>query len=487
MRRSFYSCLVILSLVFIGCKAVTQTPVNNSGGNTYYVSTTGSDTSGDGSLSNPWATPGYGSRQLHAGDTLIILGGTYVVTRYDDDIIKPSNSGTSGAVITIRGETGNRPKLIARNTADSGSESGLGMMVDLSGRSYITIENIEFTHDSTVTGSQVYVRDCITIADQPASNITLKDLYIHHIDQFGINIQDVNTLTVTNCIIEYTGFGSMGGPDAGTGGGWKNVVIDGCDLSYNGYYYQGQNSSADVYDRPDGIGLEESDGPIEIKNSLVEHNRGDGIDLKNKNAYVHENIVANNSCDGIKLWGSARVHNCLIYGTGDGTGGASPWANIVIGTSETNASFEIINCTIHDNPTREAYSMYAQYDERKAIKLVMRNNIISNSQGLIWIAPEVTDYTIENNLFYRYNSEEQIYAGGSNRTTSQLNSLTNCRNNISSDPQFTSPAWGSTGDYHLSSGSPAINAGTSTGAPSIDLAGSTRPASTQVDIGAYEQ
>lgn len=359
-------------------------------------------------------------------------------------------------------------------------------MVNLSGKSYINIENIEFTHDSTVTGTQTYVRDCILINGQPADNIKFIDLYIHHIDQFGINIQDVNYMTVKNCTIEYCGFGAMGGPDAGAGGGWKNVVIDSCGLSYNGHYYQGTNSSAQIYDRPDGIGLEESKGPVEIKNCTVEHNRGDGIDLKVESSYVHENIVANNSCDGIKLWGSSRVHNCLIYGTGDGTGGASPWANIVVGTEDTSDIIEIINCTIHDNPSREAYSVYMQYDERKNITIIMKNNIVFNSQGLIWIAPEVTNYTIENNLFYRYNSSDQIYLRGTNHTINSLNLLTNCKNNISNDPKFLSPAWGSSGNYHLQTDSPAINAGTSAGAPSIDLANISRPKGTLTDIGAYE-
>jgi hypothetical protein len=42
------------------------------------------------------------------------------------------------------------------------------------------------------------------------------------------------------------------------------------------------------------------------------------------------------------------------------------------------------------------------------------------------------------------------------------------------------------GDYHLADGSPAIDSGTSAGAPSVDLDGNGRPAGTAFDIGAYE-
>ena len=41
-------------------------------------------------------------------------------------------------------------------------------------------------------------------------------------------------------------------------------------------------------------------------------------------------------------------------------------------------------------------------------------------------------------------------------------------------------------DYHLLSTSPAIDAGTSTDAPSTDLGGNPRPSGKGYDIGAYE-
>jgi len=42
------------------------------------------------------------------------------------------------------------------------------------------------------------------------------------------------------------------------------------------------------------------------------------------------------------------------------------------------------------------------------------------------------------------------------------------------------------GDYHLQAGSPAIDAGTSEGAPATDIEGHGRPCGKGVDIGAYE-
>lgn len=460
--------------------------IRSNSGSTYYISTTGSDSTGDGSQAKPWATPGHGSRQLSAGDTLIILGGTYTLTRYDQDIITPQNSGTASAPIIIRGEIGNRPVLAAKNTSASGSGLGLLAMIDLNGKSYITIENLELTHDPTVTGSAVYVRDAITGLSGAVSHITLKDLYIHHIDSSGLNIWDVNTLLLKDCTIKYCGYSAIASPDKGLGGGVRNITIDGCNLSYNGHYYQGASTSP--WDRPDGIGLEEGPGPIEVKNSLVEHNKGDGIDLKLSNCHVHHNIVANNFADGIKLWsGVTTVENNVVYGVGDGSATpATPWVCLVI-DGATGETYVIQNNTFRCNPERGHYMSTIQYSGRSNINLTMRNNIFSNSASTVWLAPEITSYTIQNNLWDRASSSYEIEIGGAARTVEQLNVLLNCRGNTQEAPSFVSPAWGTTGNYRLNAGSAGIDQGTLSGAPSDDLDGVSRPVGSAVDIGAYER
>ncbi len=57
---------------------------------------------------------------------------------------------------------------------------------------------------------------------------------------------------------------------------------------------------------------------------------------------------------------------------------------------------------------------------------------------------------------------------------------------LTADPQFVNYQANGTGDYHLKSTSPAINAGTSTSAPAQDFSGGTRPVGGAWDIGAYE-
>ncbi|MFA5174935.1 MAG: choice-of-anchor Q domain-containing protein [Patescibacteria group bacterium] len=439
--------------------------------NIFFVSPNG-DNSNSGTRQKPWATPGFASRQLKAGDTLIILSGRYELSAYDDDIIIPP-SGASGAWITIKGEDlNNMPVLAGKNN--------LLTAIDLSNKNYIDIENLEITSDNGAL-----FRDGVEAVNGPANHIVLKNLYIHHLDEFGVNIGDVNDLKITDSKFFYCGFGGVGGP-AGQSGGWRNVTIKNTQFSYSGHYYQGGNGLNRPYDRPDGFGIEISDGPITLENVKSEHNYGDGLDSKAAHTTISKAIVANNSCDGVKLWGhDSKVENTLIYGTGDGVGGDSPWAGIVIDQIEyPNANFEITNVTLHDNPSRVGYSIYAQYPPSNAkINLKIKNSIFANSQGVAYFGDTV-NLTAENNIFYRPGEDAQVYSNGRDYTSGDLNELG--EGNFFQDPKFIRSAWGSLGDYNLKSDSPAIDKGESVGSPSVDLDGKARPRGAGTDIGAYE-
>jgi putative hemolysin/PKD repeat protein len=441
----------------------------------YYVAPDGDDAN-PGSYEAPWARPGYASRQLKPGDTLVILGGRYVLSQYDDDIITPP-AGTADAWITIKGEEDSRPILAGRDN--------LLTAITLAGVSFVRLENLEITHDDQASGDAIYFRDGVEILwEEPASHIVLKDLYIHHIDEFGLNVRDVDDLKVIDCRIEYCGFGAMGGPEADAGG-WRNVLIQGCDLSYSGHYYQGGDGSNRPYDRPDGFGVEPSGGPVEIVDTVAQHNYGDGLDSKVANTSIRRCIVANNSCDGIKLWGdNSKVENTLIYGRGDGDDQVTPWAAIVIDAAIPNCSFEIVNLTV-DDTLGHNYIMYVCYDHPDVpINLLIRNTIFRavGPSSSIFISGG-TSLAADHNLFYLPNCDSVLTHGGTTYTSANIGNLG--EGNIYGDPLFVAPAWGTAGNYHLGQGSPATDAATTEGAPLDDLEGHTRD--TNPNIGAYEQ
>jgi len=452
-----------------GLSPLTPPP---SSGQTYYVSPHGNNAN-PGTQQQPWATPGYASRQLNPGDTLVILGGRYTLSLYNDDILKPP-SGTAEAWIIIKGEEGSRPILAGRDN--------LMTAVDLSGVSYLWLENIEITHDDTAGGEAAWFRDGIEIVGAPASHIIVKDMYIHHLDEFGMNFQDVDDLQIVNCRVEYAGFGALGGP-AGEHGGWRDVHVLGSVLAYGGHYYQGGDGRNRPYDRPDGFGIEASQGPIEIVDTVAAHNYGDGLDSKVANTTIRRSIVANNSCDGVKLWGeNSRVENTLIYGRGDGSSERTSWAAIVIHTEMADARFEIVNVTV-DDMLGGNYLMHVQYDYPQIpVHLSIYNSIFrsAGSNSPIYIG-DASRLEVSHSLFYLPDSDFLLTQGETTYTADTILGLG--ESILYADPLFVNPARGSEGDYHLQPGSPALGAGTPDGAPLDDLTGA--PRRIPYDLGAY--
>ncbi|MBN2135373.1 MAG: carboxypeptidase regulatory-like domain-containing protein [Acidobacteria bacterium] len=433
-------------------------------GYTLYVAPWGDD-SWPGTITHPLENPGFAALLLEPGDTLYILMGDYFIS---DDTLEPirPKSGTPEKWITIKGEP-MTTLYCWRN---------MQFVIDLSNSSYIRIQDLEITSENNEPP-----RDGIVGIGKDLNYVIIDNVKISSVNEFGINIGDINHMEITNCDISYCGFGSVGGP-AGEHGGWRNVFISDCIFSNGGHFYVGGENP---YDRPDGFGIEESDGPIEICFTKAEHNKGDGLDSKARNTYIHHCIVANNSCDGVKLWGGgSKIENTLIYGTGDGVAGDSPWAGIVIGTDEEGADFEVVNVTLHDNNTRYAYPIYVQYDDDAQISLLLRNTIIAGGYGHSFFGDSVT-LTADHNIFYSPYREDQVYANGRIYTLDELELLG--VGNICKNPLFIHPAWGMDGNFKLQATSPAIDSGTSQGAPTDDLECTPRPQGTEYDKGAYEQ
>ncbi len=470
MKRTavFSTFILFIIIIFSGCK----NPPIPSVLNVYFVSVSGDD-SNSGSLQSPWRNPGYASRRLKPGDTLIILGGIYLLSEYDEDILIPP-SGEKDNWITIRGENGNRPVLAGSNNLFSA--------IILSDVRYIRIENIEIT---SFEGG--FFRDAINATSEKIENIEIRDMYVHHIDEFGLNIKDVFGIVIDGCTFSHCGFGAIGGP-AGEEGGWENAVISNCNLTASGHYYHGiEDNPENPYDRADGIGIEGSLGPLEINNCVSSHNRGDGIDTKNENVYIHECVVSNNYGDGIKLWGDgSRVENTLVTGTGDGDT-SSPWCPVVIDNiGKSGSKFTLSNLTIHDNPLRTSYSIYVQYSSTVPVDVSMTNCIFSDCYGMAFFGDSVS-LTANNNCFNRPGEDEQVHANSIDYTAAQINSGLLGNGNISADPDFINPSWGGEiYDYHLDGDSPCIDSGTATNAPGSDIEGTFRPKGSGYDMGVYE-
>ncbi len=437
---------------------------------TFYVAPGGNDGAA-GTADAPWANPGLASKRIAGGDTLVILSGDYVLREYWDDMVTPP-SGSPGRPTVVRGEGVTRPRLLG---ADS-----LYSCIAIENGSHIEVRNLELTSliDSPYTGG---VREGID-AGPHVRDLCFEDIEIHHVEEMGFNLGgDARNVTIRRCAIHHNGYTALGGPPA-EGEGWVNVLVDSCTLSYSGHYFEGQEQPS-PFDRPDGLGFEPSEGPVEVRYTKAEHNRGDGLDSKARRTFIHHCVVANNWGDGVKLWGaSSRVENTLIYGTGDGDPTPSPWCLLVIETEDAGGTFEVTNVTMWDSPDRSPhYVATVQYDNTAVpIMLALRNVIVSGRRQ--FYASPIVQVVAEGNLF-DIDDEEVMFAHGVTYTSETIGSLG--FGNLCMDPQFVGPAWGTEGDFHLVETSPAVDSGLDTGLAD-DLDGFPRPYNGAYDRGCYE-
>jgi parallel beta-helix repeat protein len=121
------------------------------------------------------------------------------------------------------------------------------------------------------------------------------------------------------------------------------------------------------------------------------------------------------------------------------------------------------------------------------------NNVVWGNNGGIRADYASVDAQILNNTTFG-NADFGIRVGDGSRTIVRNNiayqnglslggSSTTASNNLTVDPMFVNA---SGGDFHLRSGSPAIDAGTAIASVTTDADQVPRPQGSQTDIGAYE-
>ena len=162
---------------------------------------------------------------------------------------------------------------------------------------------------------------------------------------------------------------------------------------------------------------------------------------------ISDNEAGSNSGGFRSADSDGVITNCVISGNRAGEGGGL----LCIGSNT-----EIMNCTITGNSAVSRGGGLYSYDDAKPI--------ITNS--ILWA-----------------NDPSQVEGRGPVVTFCDVEGGFEGEGNIEWDPQLMDLAGG---DYHLSSGSPCIDAGTSHGAPDTDYEGDERPQGRGFDIGADE-
>jgi parallel beta-helix repeat protein len=419
--------------------AVFFAPMANAA--TYYVATNGND-SNPGTLSSPWRTIAKAANTLVAGDAVNIRAGTY------KEQVKPKNSGTASGFITYAAYPGETVNIDGSN----GLNSTWNGIIDLTNRSYLQVSGLHFLNSP---GFGIFMSN--------SSNLRILKNYTYRTSNSGIYMTDSNTLTIDGNEID----------TPSSGGDQNNGIQEALSIMAS------QNITASNNSVHNG-GMEGIDakGSTNVKifgNNVYDMARvGIYVDCYSNeplNIEIYNNTVSNSKAansgaaeDGIRVGAeeggnvsNVKIYNNVLYNIAQSGIILANWTGS--GSEPKFSNISIYNNTTYNTGVKGGGGINIQGSQNSG--LTIRNNILSKSKS--FNIQSSSGATISNNLF----------DGGSTNGTST----------VAGNPLFINAAGN---NFRLQSTSMAINAGTSTGAPTIDFDLQARPQGGQVDIGAFE-
>ena len=283
----------------------------------------------------------------------------------------------------------------------------------------------------------------------------------------GICLEYSDALVHGNTIVSNTA--STGG--SGQGGG---LYLYDSDATISGNTVEGNVGSTSGEGQGGGIWIEY--GVVTISGNTLRGNTartpdrgtgggvfavyGDRLTLDGN--WLISNVADEGSAVAVSLGSVFTLTNNIIAGNQAGYGGG---ALRVIGTSGYPATGTLRHNTVADNLGIGSAGFYLW----GYVTLDLTNNIIAgHSVGITNTSPANSAVTANYTLFY---GNDTNYGSGVTST-----------NEMSGDPAFVAPA---TGDYHLLSGSAAIDRGVAAGVVE-DIDGDRRPLAAGYDLGADE-
>ncbi len=387
------------------------------------------------------------------GDTVLVAPGVYVgpVDFLGKDITVKGDQGASST--TIQG-TGGSP-VVTFASGESTSSVLEGFTLTGGGASGVFI-----------TDASPIVRDC-----RIAGNVVTGS------GGGGIRCQVTNgnngSPFITGChisgnITDRAGGGVFCNVD---GGGTGQITLQGCTLENNS-----ATAGASSYPRGGGAGAFYSVDAtaslvVTIADCVVTANtaadRGGGFTFEEPSLVnvtscrIANNVSGGGPVGGGGVWSTAtqlNVTNCLVVGNSAADAGGG----LAIATANTNTNYAILNCSIAGNTAPGVGGLYLLGPTSGTVSgsIVFGNAGVSIG-GTTGYGLSVTFSAVDSGFF------------ASNPT------------NISDDPQFVDPA---SGDYHLASSSPCVDAGGPPAAslPPLDVDGTARIVNGLVDMGADE-
>jgi len=473
--------LILILTQVSSCSSPGQTPYSlptSISGNNYYVANSGNDAN-PGTQVSPWATIQKAANTMMAGDTVTISTGNYSNQRVN--ITKSGSSSgnityqASGTVVmkgfNIQASYIDINGFEITNTDYKRWSHGTSAGIYIAGSNEM-IEN-NYIHDVSLDGIYIYASPSTPTI---SSNNVIRNNKLYHNEMAGIEVSGRNTLIEGNevwdtvqCLPSLTKVEDIASDNNGTKCPYYTAVsgldADGMRFFGQGHVFRGNY----IHD-------------ISASNPL---NFTPHIDCfqtwVDSSSEVASNIIfEQNYCENLNL----GMYSMTL---GGGANHLYIQNNIFVAFGGINISADGTDYLYVYNNDWINKLAFAPMGHPGAIKLlgghaVIQNNIFyDESEYSIQIIGDTTNVEVGYNL--AYNSD------GSTPNCVKWGNYNTCQPAPNHelwkvDPQFVNPE---SGDYHLTSTSPAIDAGYNLGTSvPNDYDGISRPQGAGYDIGAFE-
>ncbi len=384
---------------------------------TYVVDPAGDDANG-GDVAAPWRTIQHAASSVSPGDTVTIHPGTY------QESVNVSHSGSSGSPITFVADPG--AVLVSPDPTASWEAFNI-----LDGVGFITLQGIEATGGFDET---IFLR--------PGSHdISIQGCNLHQ-NHAGIIVGNAYNVSVQGCALhENSGLGLR---IAGTS---HDVTVSDTDSFRNG-------NPAACSGSVDGFTAAQTTRDMTFLRTRAYENGGDGYDFKGDQVVLDGIQSFNNACTGVKLWQSAAVQNCLVYGNARGIATTS----IPGGTTVT-----VLNCTVAENNGVGIDITKA----RAGYGVDLVNNIVAGAFKAVQYV-RLVSLSESHNIFFRTTLYDPVVAPLGRRRFSDRDINLGAwaawsgqgQETLAVDPLFVDPA---NGDFHVAPTSAAVGRGAEVG------------------------
>ena len=391
---------------------------------TYYVATTGSS-GGNGSATSPFRTISDAmSSNLKPGDEVVVKPGTY------NEAIDITKSGSAAGDITLRSEVPGAALI----RPPAGSYNAISVNAN-----YVTIDGFD-------------------IKGGPGDGIEANN--VHHVSVLNNKVHDAGESGI-----------QFNGADF--------VTVEGNETYHNAS--SGWFSGISIYENRNITGDTSTTGYRNIiRNNISHDNVTKSGEHTDGNGIIIDDFQSTQSSGHPNYTFKTLVDNNLVYGNG-GKGIQVTWSDSV--TVSNNTAYHNNQDPLNTGTWRGELSNSASSNNTWVNNIAVADPSVNKNNTAI--DNTSTNGYVNSNVVWANNTTYNGTAGQASVKTDGGNAMPSTANGnqLGVDPKFVNAA---NGDFHLSSGSTAIDHGTNKyGVGSVDLDGDHRVVGT-VDMGAYE-